>query len=87
MHDWKQRTGFAWKQRHGRRLWQSGFYDYVLREDDSVPSIVKYIIGNPVRAGLVKDASLYPYSGSSRYRLDDLAEGVMDWSPRRRGRD
>jgi len=84
MRVWKQRTGFAWKRRTGQRLWQSGFYDHVLRDEDSVPSIVKYIIGNPVRARLVADASLYPHTGSSRYRFDELAEGVADWRPPRR---
>jgi len=81
MHTWKQRTGFEWKRRCGQRLWQSGYYDYVLRDEDSVPAIVKYIIANPVRAGIVADASRYPFTGSSRYRLEDLADGVMDWRP------
>jgi len=81
MHTWKQRTGSEWKRRFGQRLWQSGYYDYVLRDEDSVPAIVKYIIGNPVRAGIVADASQYPFTGSSRYRLEDLADGVMDWRP------
>jgi len=83
MHVWKQRTAFEWKRRCGRRLWQSGFYDYVLRDDDPVPAIVKYIIGNPVRAGIAADASQYPHSGSSRYRFEELANSVMDWRPRR----
>ena len=80
---WKQRTAFEWKRRCGRRLWQSGYYDYVLRDEDSVPAIVKYIIGNPVRACMVVDAGQYPYAGSSRYRFEELADGVMEWTPRR----
>jgi REP element-mobilizing transposase RayT len=83
MHVWKQRTAFEWKRRCGRRLWQSGFYDYVLRDDDPVPAIVKYIIGNPVRAGIAAEPSQYPHSGSSRYRFEELANSVRDWRPRR----
>ena len=41
MHDWKQRTAFMWRQSTGNRLWQTGYYDYVVRNEDSVPSIVK----------------------------------------------
>jgi putative transposase len=81
MHYWKQHTGFVWTQRTGRTLWQVGYYDYVLREDDLVTSIVKYIIGNPVRAGLVSDVSHYPHTGSSRYALEELADSVADWRP------
>jgi REP element-mobilizing transposase RayT len=86
VHVWKLRTGFAWKQREGQRLWQSGFYDYVLRDEDSVASIVKYIIGNPVRARLVGDASQYPYSGSPHYDFAQLADVALDWRPRNRRR-
>ena len=86
MHDWKQRTAFMWRQSTGNRLWQTGYYDYVVRDEDSVPSIVKYIIGNPVRARLVDDASQYPYTGSTRYRFEELAEGVADWQPKHRRR-
>ena len=86
LHDWKQHTGFAWKQRTWNRLWQSGYYDYVVRDEDSIPSIVKYIIGNPVRARLVDDASQYPHTGSTRYRFEELAEGVADWQPKHRQR-
>src|SRR5262249_28453973 len=51
MHDWKQTTSYAWKQRAGTRLWQEGYYDHVVREDDSVVGIVRYILNNPIKAG------------------------------------
>ena len=86
-HAWKQRTGFEWKRRRDQRLWQSGFYDYVLREDDPVPAIVKYIIGNPVRAGIATELGEYPHAGSSRFQLEELADSVMDWRPVRGSRD
>ena len=87
MHAWKQRTGFEWKRRFDRRLWQSGFYDYVLREEDPVAAIVKYIIGNPVRAGITTEIGEYPHAGSSRFEIKELAESVMDWRPSRARRD
>jgi hypothetical protein len=59
MHDWKQMTGFEWKQRSGGRLWQQGFYDHVLREENPVLGVVRYILNNPIRAGLVTEGQPY----------------------------
>ncbi|HEY7446911.1 MAG TPA: transposase [Vicinamibacterales bacterium] len=89
VHNWKLRTGFAWKQRSGRRLWQEGYFDYVLRDEDQVVDIVKYILNNPLRAKLVDDPTKYPYVGSTRYPLSELVDTVSDWEPpykRRRSR-
>ena len=81
VHNWKLRTGFAWKKRRGRDLWQEGFYDYVLRDEDVVAGIVRYILNNPLRAGLVDDVTKYPYLGSSRYSVVELGDAVSDWEP------
>jgi putative transposase len=59
MHDWKQMTGFEWKQRSGGRLWQQGFCDHVLREENPVLGVVRYILNNPIRAGLVTEGQPY----------------------------
>lgn len=48
----------------GRRLWQTRFYDHALRLDEDIITVARYILGNPVRAGIVADAAEYPYSGS-----------------------
>jgi hypothetical protein len=53
----------------------------VLRDEDAVPGVVRYLVGNPVRAGLIDDAGRYPHSGSSRYRMADLLDVVEDWRP------
>ena len=85
MHSWKLTTGFAWKKRTGERLWQEGFYEHTLRSDDAVPRVVKYILENPARAGLVSEAGCCPHMGSSRYSLTQLVDAVMDWRPPGRG--
>src|SRR5689334_18919073 len=54
MRAWKQRTGYDWKQRTGNFLWQPGSHDRVMREHDDARLVVRYILQNPVRAGLVK---------------------------------
>jgi len=43
------------------KLWAAGFHDHALRKDESVHAVVRYIIANPVRAGLVRRITDYPY--------------------------
>ncbi|ASK33621.1 REP-associated tyrosine transposase [Alloalcanivorax mobilis] len=43
-------------------LWQSGFHDRALRKDEDLAAAARYIIANPLRAGLtgsVRDYSLW----------------------------
>ena len=46
-----------------RQLWQPGFFDHVLRSDESYAEKWNYVKENPVRAGLVQTASEWPYQG------------------------
>jgi len=52
-------------------LWQSEFFDHVLRSFESYEEKSRYILENPVRAGLVKRAEDWPYHG----KLADLNFG------------
>ena len=45
----KQRTAFEWKRRHGGALWQRGYFDHVLRDEEDVLGVARYILENPVR--------------------------------------
>jgi REP element-mobilizing transposase RayT len=45
------------------RLWQPGFFDHVLRSDESYAEKWNYVRDNPVRAGLVKRADDWPHQG------------------------
>ena len=62
--DFRQRTGYAYRHVSGEPLWQKSYYDHVLRREDEVSEATRYIVGNPVRAGLAAAARDYPYSGS-----------------------
>jgi REP element-mobilizing transposase RayT len=46
------------------QFWQDGFHDHCCRSNDEVLELLTYIKFNPVRAGLVADASLWPYSSA-----------------------
>ena len=45
------------------RLWQPGFFDHILRSDESYAEKWKYVRENPVRAGLVETADGWRYQG------------------------
>jgi putative transposase len=72
----KQQSGAAYALTAKRRLWQKGYHDHVLREDEDPREIARYIIANPVRAGLVESPDQDPYSGSSRWSIREL----MEWT-------
>lgn len=44
-------------------MWQRGFFDHLLRSDESYAQKWNYLRENPVRAGLVTKADDWPYSG------------------------
>ena len=41
-------------------LWQKAFYDHAVRKDEDVQGITRYIVANPLRAGLVEHIGGYP---------------------------
>ena len=41
-------------------VWQKGYYDRALRSDEDVVSVARYIIGNPIRAGIARSVGEYP---------------------------
>lgn len=43
------------------RLWQKGFHDHAVRNEEDLPALARYIVSNPVRAGLVTRTGLYPH--------------------------
>jgi putative transposase len=45
------------------KLWQPGFFDHILRSDESYSEKWNYVRDNPVRAGLVQDAGDWPFQG------------------------
>ncbi len=49
------------------RFWQQESYDHWVREVAELERIINYIEYNPVKAGLVSDAKVWPF-GSARFR-------------------
>lgn len=42
-------------------IWQKGFHDHALRREENVTAVARYIVANPLRAGLVKSLGDYPH--------------------------
>lgn len=53
----------AWHDAHGNTdpLWAPGFHDHGLRAEASVQQVARYIVLNPVRAGLARRCGAYPF--------------------------
>ena len=57
-------------------MWQRYGYERVVRDDDATIEVARYILANPLRAGLVKDIREYPFTGSSMETIGELIENL-----------
>ena len=48
---------------HGLRgkVWQRGFHDRAIRREEDFPALARYVVANPVRAGLVQRVGEYSH--------------------------
>jgi len=42
-------------------VWQSAYHDHAVRHEESLESIMQYVVANPLRACLVDDIGHYPF--------------------------
>lgn len=42
-------------------LWKSAYHDHALRADEDLKNVARYLVANPLRAGLVKRIDDYPF--------------------------
>ena len=77
----KHKTSFRFRAHIGKTLWQTSFYDHILRDGETPADIAWYIWLNPVRARLAEKPQHYPYSGP--FSPDWPASGPppIPWSP------
>ena len=76
----KKLTGFEYARRMGRRLWQPGYYDRVLRDEESTEAVARYVLENPIRAGMARQLGEYPFAGSDLY---DARAILSAWDQKR----
>ena len=66
LQDYQRHVAYVVNQYRGVRgikVWQDGFRDDVLRNDAAVRNAVRYVVDNPVRAGLVESPEDYEWAG------------------------
>jgi putative transposase len=73
----KQRSSFQWKRRMNGELWQRRYFEHVLRDDEDSFQVARYILDNPVRAGVVRNPEDYPFLGSLTMNVRDLLYSVQ----------
>ena len=56
-----QRMKSQFSRVSGLKVWQEGFYDHGIRSDESLISVARYIVANPLRADLVERVGEYPH--------------------------
>jgi putative transposase len=47
--------------RLGYAVWQRGYHDHAVRHDEDLKAMSRYVIANPIRAGLVSSVGDYPH--------------------------
>jgi len=47
------------RESHGP-IWQQGYHDRAVRRDEDLRVVARYVVANPLRAGLVKRIGDYP---------------------------
>ena len=60
---WKSLSARQWPDPNVGKVWQRDFWDTQLRKGESYTEKWNYVVGNPVRAGLVENAGKWPYQG------------------------
>ena len=43
------------------QVWQTGYHDHAIRKEEDIKQAARYIVANPLRAGLVSDIKQYPH--------------------------
>jgi REP-associated tyrosine transposase len=66
----KQSSGHVYSRMNDDPLWDEGYHDRVLRKDTDLREVARYIVWNPVRAGLTATPSQY---GLRHPLIEDLS--------------
>jgi len=72
--DLKQRIAYRYLRKRAGPVWQKGFYERIVRDDEARLTVAKYILENPVRKGLAREPRDYAFSGSSVWTWDQMME-------------
>ncbi|MCQ8879446.1 transposase [Pseudoalteromonas shioyasakiensis] len=57
----KGRASFLINKTKKEQIWQAGFYDSLIRNEEHLMRQARYIAANPLRAGIVDELRKYPH--------------------------
>lgn len=72
MRAFKQKSEYHLRKKVDGFLWQRSYYDHVLRKEEAIEEVARYILENPVRKGLVDNFLDYPFLGSMVFDIKEL---------------
>lgn len=49
------------RQHSARKIWQRGFYDHAIRREEDLVVVARYIVANPLRAGIATSVRCYSH--------------------------
>ena len=78
METFKQQTGWWLKENERFTEWQQNFHDRIIRNTAEYAETIRYVVNNPVRAGLVDWWEDYPFTGAIGL---NLREHLIDMLP------
>jgi len=82
----KQYSGYYYARGHGGgKLWQRYGSDRIIREQPELLDRIRYVVNNPVAAGLVARPHDYPFLGSQRWSREELLERFWRADPSAEG--
>ena len=73
----KQFSGFHFQKQFGLPLWQRYGFERTLRPYENTLGVARYILENPVRAGIVKQVQDYPFLGSEVYTVGEVLQALQ----------
>ena len=65
----KQMAGHWFKNEYHKKLFQPGYYDHIIRKEEGIEKVMRYIAENPIRQGLVGNYDEFKFTGS--FMFDD----------------
>ena len=78
---WKQQTGYLFRNDLPKGFWHRRFYGHILRSSDNAESVAWYIWMNPVRKEIVAEPQQYPFSGTFTLDWPKMIVPAKVWSP------
>ena len=64
---WKSIASRNWSRAPEQPIWQRDFWDTQLRRSENYDSKWQYVLDNPVRAGLARNADDWPFQGELNF--------------------